>query len=498
MAFFEGLKADWTDADAIAIQDGAVALTYGDLDAATGRVASTLVDLGLRTGDSVCLALPKSAAQFVIMLGALRAGLVIVPVKPDSPAEVIADQISRTAPCLLIGDAAGGETIWAYNRQDGTIRFLAAYPDEPCDPFRKKAPDGTEAPKVADEAGALILFSSGSTGKPKAVVHSHGALLANVDALKSIWGLEARDRLLHVLPTTHAHGLIVAPMPILRAGGTVILRPSFEPNDTIAWLPKITCFMGVPFHYAQLLQHRGFTAAAAPRLRLAICGSAPLPAATKAQVEARLGMPLLERYGMTETMIMTANNPSHFRAGSVGQPLPGWSLRISSLGSDPTGLGRTFGEVEVRGPLSPPRYLDDQAEHAKRMSADGFFRTGDVGWLDADGFLHLSGRADDLIIYAGLNVQPDEVEAQLLAVEGVQEACVFGVPHPKAGQAIMSAVVIGPGTDLTPATIRDGLIGNLPATKIPKRVFILSSLPRNAMGKLRRDLLRSWYLEDKL
>lgn len=498
MSFYGQLSAGWKNPEAIAIEDGAIGLTYGQLDKATARVASTLIDLGLRTGDVICLALQKSAAQFVVLLGALRAGLVVLPLNPDSPAAVLEEQISRTTPRLLIAEGAEGTTTSSARLADRQMPYLAAYCAEPHNPFRKTATDGAGTLLIDNEADALILFSSGSTGKPKAVVHHHGALCANIDALKSTWGLNAQDRLLHVLLTTHAHGLIIAPMPILQAGGTVILRPSFEPNDTIAWLSEITCFMGVPFHYTQLLQHRGFTAAAAPRLRLAICGSAPLPSATRTNVEARLGVPVLERYGMTETMIMTANSPSHHRAGSVGQTLPGWSLRISSLAPDPTGLEQTLGEVEVRGPKSPPRYLDDHAEHASRILPDGFFKTGDVGWLDGDGFLHLSGRADDLIIYAGLKVQPAEVEAALFEVEGVREACVFGVPHAKAGQAIMAAVVLSAGSDLTAAKIRDGLIDKLPATKIPKRVVILSSLPRNTMGKLRRDLLRRWHHEDKI
>lgn len=490
LTFYQRLKAGWANADAIAFDDGVVTLTYGELDAATGRAASALLAQGLEPGDRICLAMQKSLAQIVVLLGALRAGLVVLPLNPDSPAEVVADQISRTAPVLLIGEREDG---WRSRTESGPAavpRCLDADPARPHDPLH--ATDHTDPDRfsVDDEAGAIILFTSGSTGRPKAVIHSHGALFANTDALRIIWDIGASDRLLHVLPTTHAHGLIVAPMPILLAGGTVVLRPRFDPGDAVAWLPRVTCFMGVPFYYGQLLQHPQFTAGAARQLRLAICGSAPILPEVREQVEDRLGLPLLERYGMTETLIMTANSPARNRAGSVGLPLPGWSLRIRSLVTHETAPPQEIGDVEARGPLALPSYLDDWAETARKTAPDDFFRTGDVGWVDTDGFLHITGRADDLIIYAGLNIQPSEVEAALVAINGVVDVCVFGVPHPHAGQAVMAAVVSAAGTTLTPAAIRAELIGKLPATKIPKRVYVVSTLPRNTMGKLRRDLLR--------
>ena len=417
----------------------------------------------------------------VALLAALRSGLAVVPLDPAAPVPVVADVLERTRPALVLGDHAARAV-------SPDAKWMPA--GTGADPLGASAGAEAEAGPVPATAEAILLFTSGSTGRPKAVAHTHATVLAGVQALRQAWGITASDRLLHALPMTHAHGLIIALMPLLLAGGRVDLRPRFEPADVAARLPDATCFMGVPFHYAQLLTQAGFDARAAAGVRLFTCGSAPLSDDLRQAVEARLSKPLLERYGMTETLITTANAPGAHRAGSVGRVLPGAALRVRDLDTGELLDTGAEGEVEVRGDFVFDGYLDDPQETGLAFREDGFFRTGDVGRLDADGYLVLSGRAKDLIIYAGLKVHPAEVEAALRQVDGVAEACVFGVPHPSAGMAVTAAVVPAPGADLRPDELRRALVGQLPATKIPKRIHLVAELPRNAMGKLRRDLLR--------
>ncbi len=484
MSLYLKLKEGWSDPDAVALDDGMVSLTYGELDAMTGRTAAALLARGLGTGDRVGLAIPKSIGQVVVFLAALRAGLAIVPMDPAAPRPVLADMIGRTGVRLVLGEASVLEEL---------PNAVAAAVSPGADPLCASGLTASAAEPLPAETEALILFTSGSTGRAKGVAYTHGRILASVGALRNVWNITAADRLLHALPMTHAHGLIVALLPLLLAAGRIDLRPRFDAADVVARLHHATCFMGLPFYYAQLLAHPGFGPGATAGIRLFTCGSAPLQADLRKAIEARTGKPLLERYGMTETLITTANGPTAYRSGSVGRVLPGAVLRVRDLETGELVGPGAEGEVEVRGDFVFEEYLDDPGETARAFREDGFFRTGDVGRVDAEGYLVLSGRVNDLIIYAGIKIYPAEIEAELLRLDGVAEACVFGVPHPSAGATVVAAVVPVAGTVPVPARLRAGLVGRLPATKIPKRILIVPALPRNAMGKIRRGVLRNSY-----
>ena len=536
------LHRAWTDPAAIALYDcpdvAGAEVTYGALDAAVARAAAALAERGLVPGDRLAMALPKSTATFVLFLAALRSGLTLVPCNPASPAQGVAAMLERTDPALVLVDAeapagpialaartagarvdtvaagAGLDPLPSGSATDAAPDPLSLDGGAGVDPLPSdKAPNaGRDALSPHDGADvtpavltgdhpAIILFTSGSTGAPKGVPITHGALAGQARALCDAWQITAADRLLHVLPMTHAHGLIISLLPLLLAGGAICLRGRFEPGDVVARLPRASCFMGVPFTYAQLMDHPGFDAPACATIRLFVSGSAPLPDDLRQGFEARTGHPLLERYGMTETLISTANGPASHRGGSVGRPLPGVDLRIRPLGAPdgPDAAPGEEGEVELRGPSVLSGYLAAPDQTAGAFAPDGFFRTGDLGRLDADGFLSITGRAKDLIVYAGLKVHPAEVEAALRELDEIGDACVFGVPHPSAGEAVMAAVVLRPGAGATsPAALRGQLIGRLPPSHVPRRIHVLADLPRNAMGKLQRNVLRDWHADGRL
>ncbi|WP_246022399.1 class I adenylate-forming enzyme family protein [Pararhodobacter zhoushanensis] len=346
----------------MALDDGTTHLTYHALDAATDRFARCLLGRGLRTGDRIGLALPKSTGQVVALLGALRAGIAVVPLDAAAAVPYVTDVIARTRPALILGDHPARHATPA-------VPWLPALADDA--PESGLAAMGADQP-VPASTEAIVLFTSGSTGRPKAVAHTHRTVLAGVQALRQAWDITASDRLLHILPMTHAHGLIIALMPLLMAGARLDLRPRFDPADVVRRLPMATCFMGVPFHYAQLLDHPGFNAGAATGIRLFTSGSAPLPDDLRRSVEARTHKPLLERYGMTETLITTANTPDAFRPGSVGRALPGADLRIRDLETGELVAPGGEGEVEVRGDFVFEGYQDDPSETALAFGPDGF------------------------------------------------------------------------------------------------------------------------------
>ncbi len=493
---YQRLRDNWQDMDAIAFQASPTDITYRQLDNAVAGAAGALARMGVMAGDRVAMALPKTTATFILMLACYRSGLVLVPFDPATPEQMATDILARTAPAVLLV-AASSETPATKAALVVGIRVEPVELDDALG-FTDPGCDTPPAASVEAETDAIILFTSGSTGRPKGVSLTHGALLANTIAMAELWQAVPNDRLLHALPLTHAHGGIVAPLPLLYAGGAICLRPRFEPSDIVARLPEATCYMAVPFSYARLLDHPGFGPDTCARIRLFVSGSAPLPGDLRQAFEARTGHAIHQRYGMTETLITTGNGPDSHRGGSVGRPVKGVSLRIRPLDGKVDDTPGVEGEVEVWGPTVLRRYLEAPAETEAAFCSDGFFRTGDLGRVDADGYLTITGRAKDMIVYAGLKVHPVEIEDALRELDGVADACVFGVPHPSAGEMVIAAVVLAPGFVANPAALRLKLIGRLATTKLPKRIYFLPDLPRNAVGKLQRTVLREWHADGRL
>lgn len=433
-------------------------VSYGALRAGAEQVAGRLVAEGVRPGDRVALQAEKSPEGIMIYLGVLKAGAVFLPLNGAYTASEVDYFLKDAEPAVFITDPAD----W--------VRGAEAH-----------APLKATVARAAGDLASLI-YTSGTTGRSKGAMLSHGNLANNALALHAAWDFTSDDVLLHALPVFHVHGLFVALHCALLSGCPMVWLPRFVAAEVLAGLDQATVMMGVPTFYTRLLAHPDFTKAKSEGVRLFISGSAPLLPSTFAEFEARTGQRILERYGMSEAVIITTN-PLHGErlAGSVGYPLPGVELRI--------GGGEETGVLQIRGPSVFSAYWRMPDKTAEEFTADGYFITGDVGRRDPDGRVWISGRAKDLIISGGYNVYPKEVELVLDELPGVTESAVVGVPHPDFGEGVV-AVVIGTGDEA--AMIAEAR-RHLAAYKAPKRVIFVEDLPRNAMGKVQKNLLRERY-----
>ncbi len=473
--------------------DDGTTWTYGDLRSRTSALAAALAHRdGLRPGDRVVVQVDKSADAVAAYLACLRLGVVFVPLNVAyTAAEVAAfvDDAGASLAVLRPGDAATAAALDGRcavstlgTRGDGTLAEAAARAGTP-PPVVARAPDDP----------AAMLYTSGTTGRSKGAVLSCRNLVANAEALVEAWGFRADDVLLHVLPTFHVHGLFVALHCALAVGARIRFHDRFDVDRVLEDLPRSTVLMGVPTHHHRLLADPRLDRDRCARLRLVTSGSAPLPAHEHEAFAERTGHRIVERYGMTETMILTSNplTPPEARvAGTVGFPLPGVELRVVDEAGDPVDPG-TVGGVEVRSPGVMLGYHGRPDATAEATTPDGWFRTGDLGAVDDEGRLTLAGRSSDLVITGGLNVYPKEVEAALDLVPGVDESAVVGVPDDDFGEAVVAFVVPdgsvpgGPSED----ALRVGC-ADLARFKHPRRFVVVDALPRNAMGKVTKAELR--------
>lgn len=440
------------------IQPAAPDVSYGELEVLAARTAALLRTRGVLPGDRVALQVEKSVEAVVIYLATLRVGAVFLPLNAAyTPSEV--DYFLKDAePSVFIRDA------------QALVREAAG-----------SSPDPRIEPRAASDL-ASIIYTSGTTGRSKGAMLTHGALAANALALHEAWGFTPDDVLLHALPIFHVHGLFVALHCAFLSGCPMVWLNRFDETAVLEGLTRSTVMMGVPTFYSRLLAHPGLTREAVSHMRLFISGSAPLLESAFDAFETRTGHRILERYGMSEAVIITTNPLNGARiAGSVGFALPGVDLRI--------GGGEDTGVIEIRGPSVFTGYWRMPERTREEFTADGYFITGDVGRLDPDGRLWISGRAKDLIISGGYNVYPKEIELILDEQPGVRESAVIGVPHPDFGEGVV-AVVEGQGEE---AELIARLRGQLAGYKTPKRVIFVDALPRNAMGKIQKALLRQTY-----
>jgi malonyl-CoA/methylmalonyl-CoA synthetase len=492
-AFASRFPAD-RDTTVLAAPDG-TGWRYADLEAVSARFAGALVAAGLQPGDRVTVQAPKSPAYLGLYLGCLRAGLVFHPLNDGYRPEELRFLLDDAEPALAVCDPAAAGQFGALLSARGTpvLTLDARGEGTVADAARAQVQvqDFATRPRVAGD-GAVLLYTSGTTGRPKGALVTHGNLVANATALVSAWGFTPADRLLHALPVYHAHGLFVGIGCTLLAGASMLFLPRFDAAEVVRHLPSCTVMMGVPTFYVRLLAEAGLTREATECVRLFISGSAPLTPATFAAFRERTGHAILERYGMTETG-MNTSNPLHGerRPGSVGRPLPGVIVRIAD---DTAGGEAGVGEIELRGPNVFPGYWRAPEATREAFTADGFFRTGDLGRVSDDGYLDIVGRSKDLVISGGLNVYPREVELELDALGGVAESAVIGAPHPDLGEAVVALVVLEPGSPADEARLVDALVdalrGRLAGFKLPKRVLAVAELPRNSMGKVDKARLR--------
>jgi malonyl-CoA/methylmalonyl-CoA synthetase len=471
---------------AIRSPDGAAALTFGELARGASRYANALNALGVEPGDRVTVQVEKSIANVLLYLAVLKAGAVYQPLNTAYTAAEVSYFVENAEPKLIVCDPARQAEMRALGDRckvfavvnldadgNGSLSSMAAAMD---DRHETVARDGE------DLAG--LLYTSGTTGRSKGAMITHANLASNAETLVELWRITPSDRLLHALPIFHVHGLYVALNTAFLSGASMIWFSAFNAKAMIAAMPDATLMMGVPTFYTRLLAEPGFKAEAARNMRLFISGSAPLLAETHTDFAARVGHAILERYGMTETGMITSNPYDGARVpGTVGFALPGVSVRIR---------GEQPGVLEVKGPNVFKGYWHMPEKTREDFTADHWFITGDVGTIDAQGRVTIAGRAKDLIISGGFNVYPKEIEDVLDAIPEIGESAVIGVPHPDFGEGVV-AVVTAKAKLAPEAEIIAALSSTLAKFKVPKRIFEVAELPRNAMGKVQKAELRRRY-----
>jgi malonyl-CoA/methylmalonyl-CoA synthetase len=494
---FAALRAAFPhNLDAVAIEtDTGLNYSWRDLERATAMMANLLQSLKLPEGSRIAVQVEKSVEAVILYLATLRAGYVFLPLNTAYQSAEIEYFITNAEPAVVVCSSKNFGWVSKIAFKAGT-QHVFTLDDNRSGSLLERAAHCSDrhqvVPRQADDLAA-ILYTSGTTGRSKGAMLTHGNLLSNAQVLKNYWGWQPGDVLMHVLPIFHVHGLFVALHGALLNGSKMIWMAKFEPRKVIDKLPEATVFMGVPTLYVRLLAEPGLDREAVRNMRLFIAGSAPLLIETFVAWQQRTGHTILERYGMSETAMLTSN-PYHARdgerrGGTVGYPLPGVSLRVVDDAGQPLPVGE-IGGIQVKGPNVFKGYWRMPEKTAEEFTADGYFKTGDVGKIDARGYVTIVGRSKDLIISGGYNVYPAEIEGYINEMPGVAESAVVGVPHPDFGEVGVAVVVRKPGEALDPEQVIAALKSRLANFKIPKRCFVVDDLPRNTMGKVQKNLLR--------
>ena len=463
---------------------GDVTWTYGDLDRASAGFAEALRARGVEQGDRVLVQVPKSMEAVALYLGVLRCGGVYVPLNTAYTEREVDFFVGDASPRVVVRGAVAADSNDGGDPRtvdiDGLWREAQAAPADPAIEPRD------------DDDLAAICYTSGTTGRSKGAMITHGNLISNALALHEIWGFEPDDVLLHALPIFHVHGLFVALHTAFLNASKILFLPAFDAGAVRRLLPEATVLMGVPTFYSRLLAEPGFGATDCESVRLFVSGSAPLTEAVFGEFEARTGHRILERYGMTEAGMITSNPLRGERmAGTVGFPLPDVEVRVADEDGAELPVAEV-GTLEIRGPNLFPGYWGLPEKTAEEMRGDGFFVTGDLASVDGEGRVTLVGRGKDLIIAGGFNVYPKEIEDRLDEVAGVAESAVIGAPHADLGEGVV-AVLVAEQAPVGDDTLRSALDAGLARFKHPRRFYWVEELPRNAMGKVQKNVLRERY-----
>ncbi|MDB5966296.1 MAG: AMP-dependent synthetase and ligase [Polaromonas sp.] len=497
-AAFPNASPDSLDGTAIETSDGLV-YSWRDLDRATAMMANLLQSLGLPAGARVAVQVEKSVEAVMLYLATLRAGFVFLPLNTAYQSAEIEYFIGNAEPAVVVCSSKNFGWVSKIAFKAGT-RNVFTLDDNRTGSLLVRAAHFSDRHEVAvvgsEDDLAAILYTSGTTGRSKGAMLSHGNLLSNATVLKDYWGWQPGDVLIHALPIFHVHGLFVALHGALINGSKMIWFSKFDPRGVVASLPHATVFMGVPTLYVRLLAEPGLDREACRNMRLFIAGSAPLLLETFNEWQLRTGHTILERYGMSETAMLTSNPyQGERRGGTVGFALPGVDLRVQDEQGKTLPTGE-IGGIQVKGPNVFKGYWRMPEKTREEFTADGYFRTGDVGNIDARGYITIVGRSKDLIISGGYNVYPAEVEGYINEMPGVAESALVGVPHPDFGEVGVAIVI--PKADAEGAALNaDSVIAALKARlanfKIPKQCFVVNELPRNTMGKVQKNVLRAQY-----
>jgi malonyl-CoA/methylmalonyl-CoA synthetase len=492
-----------TDLHSVAVEtDTGLHYSWQDLLDASAMMANLLESLGLPAGSRIAVQVEKSVEALMLYLATLRAGLIYLPLNTAYQSAEMAYFIEDAKPAVVVCSGSNFGWVSKLAFTAGTA-YVFTLNEDRCGSLLERAAAFSRSHSVAQCASndlAAIIYTSGTTGRSKGAMLSHGNLLSNARVLQKAWGWrsaeEGGDVLIHALPIFHVHGLFVAIHGALLNGSKMVWLAKFDPLVALRYFSQATVFMGVPTLYVRLLGEVGLTREAARNMRLFISGSAPLLIETFTDWQTRTGHTILERYGMSETIMLTSN-PNLPRdgariGGTVGPALPDVQLRVMAEDGQLVSSGE-IGGIQVKGPGVFRGYWNMPEKTAEEFTTDGFFKTGDVGRVDAQGYVTIVGRSKDLIISGGYNVYPAEIEGYINALPGVSESAVVGVPDVDFGEVGVAVVIAKPGATVDPA----GLLAQLKATlanfKIPKRCVVVKELPRNAMGKVQKNLLRAEY-----
>ncbi|MBS3997927.1 MAG: malonyl-CoA synthase [Hydrogenophaga sp.] len=492
------------DLDQTAVEtDEGLSYSWRDLDRATAMVANLLDSLELPAASRIAVQVEKSVEAMVLYLATLRAGHVFLPLNTAYQRGEIEYFIGNAEPAVVVCSPKNFGWVSQIAFTAGTKHVFTLGEDRSGSLLERAAHHGNQhTPAVRqDDDLAAILYTSGTTGRSKGAMLTHGNMRSNAEMLRAYWQWQPDDVLIHALPIFHVHGLFVAIHGALINGSKMIWMSRFDPKQAIARFPDATVFMGVPTLYVRMLAEPSLTPDQAAHMRLFISGSAPLLIETFNDWQTRTGHTILERYGMSETVMLTSNpcgpdarygGATERRGGTVGFPLPGVTLRVMEDDAKPVPPGE-IGGIQVQGPNVFKGYWRMPEKTAEEFTADGFFKTGDVGRVDERGYVTIVGRSKDLIISGGYNVYPAEIEAAINDMPGVMESAVIGVPHPDFGEVGVAVIIARPGAAVNPDQVIVGLKSQLANFKIPKQCHVVDELPRNTMGKVQKNLLREQY-----
>ncbi len=472
-------------------QDGGV-LTRQWLENQSARYANALVNLGCVPDDRIAVQVEKSPEALALYLACIRAGCWFLPLNTAYQRAELAQLLEDAQPRVFIGSEGTAELLAEANQPVVQTQFLT-FDAIGGGTFATVATDAkaefVTVPRSGEDVAAL-LYTSGTTGRPKGAMLSHRSMSYCAQTLGGLWKFSSKDVLLHALPIFHGHGLFISSNVALASGATLLFLPKFDAGVVTDRLQHATVFMGVPTFYHRLLADQRITQDHCRHMRLFTCGSAPLSAEMHREFEARTGHGIVERYGATETMILTSNPiDGERRPGSVGFPLPGVDLRIADMHDRPLPNGE-IGMIQVRGQGLFSGYWRMPEQTRQEMTPEGFFRTGDLGCVGDDGYVTITGRSKDLIISGGYNVYPVEVETAINEMESVHESAVVGIPHADFGEAVVAFVVPNGDNNPTANEIMQWSKKRLANYKVPKQIFVVPELPRNTMGKVLKNELR--------
>ncbi len=491
LTYREGFPKD-LDSTFIENTDGTI-ISYGELEEESAKYANGLSELGLQPGDRVSVQLDKSHEVVFIYLACLRANLIFHPINTAYKENELSFLLNDAKPSVFICEKEIYENISFLNLEESISHVFTLNPADHESIQSIKKEGDHEIVDCSPDHTAALLYSSGTTGRPKGIMLTHGNIGSNAHALKDAWGFSDDDILLHSLPIYHVHGLFVALGCVFLSGSKILWTKSFDVEQAIELLPRCTVMMGVPTYYTRLVASKDLDKSCLSKMRLFISGSAPLLEDTFIQFYKKTDHHILERYGMTETNIICSNPLNGERKPeTVGIPLKDILLRIVDDSFNSLEIGE-IGHIQVRGPNVFNSYWNLPEKTKEDFTSDNYFNTGDKGFVDKDGYLSIVGRTKDMIISGGLNVYPKEVESLIDSFGEVEESAVIGLADKDLGESVTAIIVLNENFHLSEDDIIFRLKKDIAGFKVPKKVIFVDDLPRNAMGKVQKNILRDKY-----